>query len=115
MGTAKASVKNYQEQVKANDVALEGTRQELLVGSKILLDVLNAQQQLVTAQQNLVDEEQRFYEAAFTILAQMGRLTAIDMQLQVKKYDPQVHYQDVKYQLLAKQESGETAGSSGNT
>jgi len=94
---AKASVKNYQEQVKANEVALEGTRQELLVGSKILLDVLNAQQQLVTAQQNLVDEEQRYYQAAFTVLAQMGRLTALDMKLQVKRYDPQVHYQDVKY------------------
>jgi outer membrane protein len=95
--SAKASVKNYQAQVAANEVALEGTRQELLVGSKILLDVLNAQQQLVTAQQNLVNEEQRYYQAAFTVLAQMGRLTALDMKLQVKRYDPQVHYQDVKY------------------
>jgi outer membrane protein len=95
--SAKASVRNYQGQVKANEVALEGTRQELLVGSKILLDVLNAQQQLVNAQQNLVNEEQRYYQAAFTVLAQMGRLTALDMKLQVKRYDPQVHYQDVKY------------------
>lgn len=93
---SKANVKNYEIQVKANEVALEGTRQEMLVGSKILLDVLNAQRLLVQSQLNLVQAEQQFYQAAYDILANMGRLNAMDMKLKVKRYNEQVHYQDVR-------------------
>jgi len=93
---SKANVKNYEIQVKANEVALEGTRQEMLVGSKILLDVLNAQRLLVQSQLNLVQAEQQFYQAAYDILANMGRLNVMDMKLKVKRYNEQVHYQDVR-------------------
>lgn len=94
--SAKANMDSYRTQVKANEVSLEGTRQEMLVGSKILLDVLNAQRELVSSQLNLVRAEQNFYQAAYTVLALMGRLNALDMKLNVKRYDPQVHYQDVR-------------------
>ncbi len=94
--SSKANVKSYETQVKANEVALEGTRQEMLVGSKILLDVLNAQRLLVQSQLNLVQAEQQFYQAAYDILANMGRLNAMDMKLKVKRYNTQVHYQDVR-------------------
>jgi len=93
---AKANVVSYRTQVKADEVSLEGTRQEMLVGSKILLDVLNAQRELVSAQLRLVQAEQTYYENAYKVLAIMGRLTAMDMKLKVKRYDPQVHYQDVR-------------------
>lgn len=94
--SAKANIKNYEIQVKANEVALEGTRQEMLVGSKILLDVLNAQRLLVQSQLNLVQAEQQYYESAYDILANMGRLNVMDMKLKVKRYNTQVHYQDVR-------------------
>lgn len=94
--SAKANIKSYETQVKANEVALEGTRQEMLVGSKILLDVLNAQRLLVQSQLNLVQAEQQYYESAYDILANMGRLSVMDMKLKVKRYNTQVHYQDVR-------------------
>ncbi|MDF3033992.1 MAG: hypothetical protein K0R76_946 [Alphaproteobacteria bacterium] len=94
--SAKANVHSYQTQVKANEVSLEGTRQEMLVGSKILLDVLNAQRDLVTSQLNLVRAKKSYYESAYNILALMGRLNVLDMKLKVKRYDPQVHYHDVR-------------------
>lgn len=93
---AKANVKNYQTQVKSNEVSLEGTRQEMLVGSKILLDVLNEQQKLVQSQTNLVRAEQQYYESAYSVLANMGRLNALDMKLKVKRYNPEIHYRDVR-------------------
>lgn len=93
---AKANVKSYKTQVQSDQVSLEGTRQEMLVGSKILLDVLNAQRELVSAQLRLVQAEQSYHENAYKVLAIMGRLTAMDMKLKVKRYDPQVHYQDVR-------------------
>jgi len=95
--SAKANVMQYKAQVKSNEVALEGTRQEMLVGSKIVLDVLNAQRDLVNSQLNLVRAEQQYYEAAYSVLANMGRLNALDMKLKVKRYNPDVHYQDVRY------------------
>lgn len=94
--SAKANVQQYNTQVKANEVSLEGTRQEMLVGSKILLDVLNAQRDLVNSQLNLVRAEQNYYQSAYNVLALMGRLNVLDMKLKVKRYDPQVHYQDVR-------------------
>jgi TolC family type I secretion outer membrane protein len=94
--SAKANIKSYETQVKANEVALEGTRQEMLVGSKILLDVLNAQRLLVQSQLNLVQAEQQYYESAYDILANMGRLNVMDMKLKVKRYNERVHYQDVR-------------------
>jgi len=94
--SAKANVQNYRIQVKSNEVSLEGTRQEMLVGSKILLDVLNAQRDLVNSQLNLVRAEQSYYESAYSVLANMGRLNAFDMKLKVKAYNPHIHYNDVR-------------------
>ena len=93
---AKANVKNYELQVKANEVSLEGTRQEMLVGSKILLDVLNEQRKLILSQTSLVQAEQRYYQSAYAVLALMGRLNALDLKLKVKRYNPEVHYRDVR-------------------
>ncbi|MBX9805535.1 MAG: TolC family outer membrane protein [Alphaproteobacteria bacterium] len=93
---AKANVKSYETQVRSLEVSLEGTRQEMLVGSKILLDVLNEQQKLVQSQTNLVRAEQNYYQTAYTVIALMGRLNALDLKLKVKRYNPEVHYRDVR-------------------
>lgn len=93
---AKAAVKSYEIQVKGYEVSLEGTRQEMLVGSKILLDVLNEQQKLVNAQLQLVQAEQQYYQSAYYVLASIGRMNAMDLKLKVRRYDPRVHYHDVR-------------------
>ena len=45
---------SFTAQVRANDVALNGVRQEALVGSRTTLDVLNAEQELLNSQVNLI-------------------------------------------------------------
>lgn len=94
---AKANRISYQAQVNAFEVSVEGTRQEMIVGSKILLDFLNEQQKLVNAQLNLVQAEQQYYIAAYQILAAVGLLTAKNMSLRVNYYNPEAHYTEAKY------------------
>lgn len=96
---AKSNIKFYAEQVRANEISVEGTRQEMLVGSKILLDVLNAQNQLLNAQQTLVQVEQNLYASAYKVIVLMGMLTAKSMQLQVEHYDATAHYQEIKSRI----------------
>jgi len=71
----------------------------MLVGSKILLDVLNAQNQLLNAQQTLVQVEQNLYASAYKVIVLMGMLTAKSLQLQVDHYDATAHYQEIKNRL----------------
>lgn len=93
---AQSNLKYLKEQVIANEISVEGTKQEMLVGSKILLDVLNAQNRLLDAQLSLVQAEQSMYISAYQIMVLMGMLTAKYMHLQVDYYDPTLHYKEVK-------------------
>lgn len=92
--SAESRILEFKKQVKANLVSLDGTQQELLVGSKILLDVLNAISRLVQSQVNLVRAEQDYLSAAFEVLFVTGQLTAKSLGLQVSLYDPEIHYQE---------------------
>lgn len=96
---AKANIEFFKSQVKAREVSLEGTRQEMQVGTKILLDVLNAQRDLLSAQLNLIRAERTFYLEQFRLLAGMGRLTAKQLKLKVNYYDPSIHYNETKSRI----------------
>ena len=54
LDSSRSRVTSFEAQVRANEVALNGVRQEALVGSRTTLDVLNAEQELLNAQVNLV-------------------------------------------------------------
>lgn len=96
LDTAKAQVVSGQEAVKANKLALEGTRQEEMVGSRTTLDVLNAEQELLNSQVNLVRYQTNVYVTGYSLLATMGRLGAKDLNLPVQYYDPTKNYDDVR-------------------
>lgn len=94
--TARATIEAAQVAVSANELALEGTRQENLVGSRNILDVLNAQQEFLLAQSNLVTARRDEYVAGYTLLSTLGRVEAGALQLPVETYDPQVYYKSVR-------------------
>ena len=93
---ARSNIISSQEQVKANEIALEGVKQEEQVGSQTTLDVLNAEQELLNARVALVSAERDEVVAAYNLLAATGQLTARQLQLPVKYYDPQVNADDVR-------------------
>jgi outer membrane protein TolC len=89
---AKTNIENFKKQVKAAEVALEATRQEMDVGTKVLLDVLNAQKELVEAQLRLIDAEKNFFQFAFQMVSFLGGLHAKAMKLSVNYFDPATHF-----------------------
>ncbi|MEE4350363.1 MAG: TolC family outer membrane protein [Pacificimonas sp.] len=84
---ARATINASALAVDANELALEGTRAELTVGTRNILDVLNAEQELLTSQVQLVRAERNSYVAAFALLAAMGRAEADDLGVPVRLYD----------------------------
>jgi outer membrane protein TolC len=94
--SARATIASSREQVRANSVALEGVRQEAQVGSRTTLDVLNAEQLLLSSQVTLATAQHNEVVAAYQLLSAIGKLTAADLGLAVALYDPQAYYNDVR-------------------
>ena len=93
---AKASADSTRAQIRANEIALEGTEREAIVGSRTTLDVLNATQLLLTSRTTLVQNLAQVITASYGVAAAIGRLTARDMHLPVPLYDETAYYQAVK-------------------
>jgi len=62
--------------VSANALALEGVRAESSVGNRNVLDILNAEQELLNSKVQLVTAQRDSYVAGFALLASMGRAEA---------------------------------------
>jgi outer membrane protein len=83
--------------VSANALSLEGTRAENSVGNRTILDILNAEQELLNSQVQLVTARRNAYVAGFTLLAAMGRAEARDLGLENGVlYDPVAEYDRVE-------------------
>ncbi|MEO7504136.1 MAG: TolC family outer membrane protein [Sphingomicrobium sp.] len=82
--------------VKAGELALEGARAENSVGTRTVLDVLNAEQELLNAQSALVTARRDLYVAGFQLLNAMGQAEAEDLGLDGGPlYDPLGNYRRV--------------------
>ena len=94
--TNEATIRSIQRQVDAAAFAVDGVRQEALVGARTVLDVLDAEQELFAAEVDLVRAEGEHVLTAYRLRAAVGRLTASDLELEVARYDPEDHYRDVQ-------------------
>jgi outer membrane protein/adhesin transport system outer membrane protein len=90
--TARANIEAYFSAIKAAQVALEGVKQENEVGQRSILDILDAQQELLNAQVNLVKARHDEVVASYNLLSSVGQLTAKNLSLPVTLYDPNAHY-----------------------
>lgn len=105
LASSRAQVKAFQAAVKANRVALEGVREEAAAGLRTVLDVLDAEQELLDSEVSLVGAQRDEVVASFSIRAAAGTLTAQDLSLNTEIYDPKRHYQDVRMKLWGLGES----------
>jgi outer membrane protein len=93
---AQQAIVSNQTAVAANELALEGARAENSVGTRTILDVLNAEQELLNAQVQLVTARRDFYVAGFQLLNAMGQAEADDLGLDGGPlYDPLGNYRRV--------------------
>ena len=97
---ARASISSFASAVRAAQIALEGTQQEALVGTRTVLDVLIQNQTLLTTQSQLVTAEHDAALAEYNVAAATGRLIAPELRLPVKLYDMERHYQEVRDKLI---------------
>ncbi|MDB5714223.1 MAG: hypothetical protein JWO15_1620 [Sphingomonadales bacterium] len=86
-----------QAAVDANTLSLEGVRAENSVGNRTILDILNAEQELLNSQVNLVSARRNSYVAGFSLLAAMGQAEARNLGLDAGAlYDPTQNYRRVR-------------------
>src|SRR6185503_12758145 len=82
--------------VQANELALEGNRAEQSVGTRTIIEVLNAEQELLQSQVALVTAKRDAYVAGFQLLNAMGQADAQDLGLDGGPlYDPLGNYRRV--------------------
>lgn len=93
---SRSRIAAREQEVRANEIAMEGVKQEAAVGSRTTLDVLDAEQELLDARVALVVADRDEYVAGFRLLAAVGGLSASNLGLQVTPYDPNKHLDQVR-------------------
>jgi outer membrane protein len=93
---AEKAIQSNTVAVQADQLALEGARAEQSVGTRTVLDVLNAEQELLNSQVALVSAKRDAYVAGFTLLNTMGQAQAQTLGLDGGPlYDPLGNYRRV--------------------
>jgi outer membrane protein len=96
LSAARAQVVSDQAQVDATRTALQGVREEEKVGQRTLLDVLNAEQEALNAEVNLVTTKRNLVVASYALLSSTGRLNIQELGVTNSVYDAEVHYFEVR-------------------
>ena len=85
--SARAQTQSAEVAVRANALALEGVRAENSVGLRTIIEVLNAEQELLNSRVLLVRARHDEYVAGFNLLAALGRANVEDLAIDVARYD----------------------------
>jgi outer membrane protein len=83
---AVSQIQAAQSGVSAGQAVLEGIIQERDVGQRTTLDVLNAQAEVTSAREGLIQATAIRFIAAFSLIAATGRLSASDLDLGVGEH-----------------------------
>ena len=93
---ANASIQAGDEQVRAAQAAYDGVKEEADLGSRTTLDVLDAEQKLLSARASRLQAAANLYNGQYQLLATMGLLTAEHLHLGIPTYDVSAYYNAVK-------------------
>jgi outer membrane protein len=96
LDVARASIVARREQVEAARIAAEGVAEEARLGARSTLDVLDADQERLQAEAEVVRAMRDEYVAAYGLLQAMGLLTVEHLGLGVTPYEPDVNYRRVQ-------------------
>lgn len=95
---ARAQIDATVSQVSASQIALNGLIEEQRVGQRTTLEVLNTQDELITARVDEVNARRDLVVASYALASALGRLSAESLGLQVARYEPTEHYEAVRDQ-----------------
>jgi outer membrane protein len=97
---ARSIIESSKAIIESSQIALTGTEEEAKVGSRTTLDVLDAEQNLFQARANLISAKRNEIVSSYTLFAQIGRLNAEELGLDVQLYNPKKNYNKRKYQII---------------
>jgi outer membrane protein len=100
MQASRARLESESVQVSANTTALAGVREEERVGQRSLLDVLDAELELLSSQVRLVSTRRDLVVASYALLQRIGRMDVINLGVTNTVYDPSVHRDDVRHKWI---------------
>jgi len=93
---ARAQLRSDEVAVDSARLALEGVREEERVGQRTILDVLNAEQEYLEAQVARVATRRDLVVAGYALLANIGRVSAEELQAVDMVYEPEANYASVR-------------------
>jgi outer membrane protein len=96
LDVARASIVANREQVVAAQIAFEGVSEEARLGARSTLDVLDADQERLQAEAEVVRSQRDEYVAAYAVLRAMGLLTVEHLNLGIESYNPDVYFTQVQ-------------------
>jgi outer membrane protein len=94
----KAQLESDRAQIEANQVALNGVREEEKVGQRTRIEVLDAQLTLLRAQEALEITKRNIVVGSYTVIQTIGRMSVAEVGAVSTVYDPEAHYQEVRSQ-----------------
>lgn len=95
-----SKIEAYTNQIKANEKYLEGLNQELMLGERTLLDILDAEEELIESEYNLIKSYEENFNSYYEILFFLGDLDAKKLGLKVDFFDELENYNNVKFKWL---------------
>ena len=93
---AQANIVARREQAEAARIAAEGVAEEARLGARSTLDVLDADQERLQAEAEIVQAVRDEYVAAYSLLRAMGLLTVEHLNLGIETYNPDVYFTKVQ-------------------
>ena len=95
----RAQIRFREAAIQSIGVMLNNMRTEVNIGARSLTDLLNAEQESLSARQVLINAKHDEVILSFNLLAAIGRLTAQNIRLPVQYYDYEVHYNRVRNKI----------------
>jgi outer membrane protein/S-layer protein transport system outer membrane protein len=96
LSAARKTMVTLEEEMKADEIAFYGVREEERYALRTTLDILNAEAELRSAQLNLVRTRSAEYVRRVQLLATIGALDVRTFAPGVTPYDPEKNFNEVK-------------------
>ncbi len=95
-----SKISAYKKQIESNKIYLDGLRQEMQLGERTMLDLLDGEQELLQSELDLVKSYRDLFNFYYEIMFFMGNLNAVDLGLDVEYFNEIKNFDDVKYKWL---------------
>jgi outer membrane protein len=107
MGAARKRIAAHEDQVASAESALNAIKKEMAGGTRTIVDVLDAEEELHQARVSLTKAKSDLVMAAYQVKQAIGQMTVAHLNLGVVKYDPTKHYDEVRNKFIGLSSQGE--------